>query len=630
MGVVYRATQLALNRRVAIKAIAPALAGDVSFQERFQRESQLTASIDHPNVIPVYGAGEEQGTLYLIMRWVEGTDLRRLLDDRGALPVDRAVRLLRPVAGALAAAHRRGLVHRDVKPANVLVATGEEGEHVYLTDFGIAQRIDATTGLTSTGIVVGTLDYTAPERLRGGSSTPESDIYSFGCMLYETVTGAVPFDRPTGIQRIDAHLNDPIPSARAVVPDLPPRLDAVIARAMAKDPADRFADAGELGTALEGVLAHPASAAPVPDLRPALAQPQAPVPSQQATAADGTRAARTEAGPTRAAEPQTNRRRPATLLALALPAAAGVIVAILLLGGGSSHHRTTAGSEHTTHAPAALVAHSPVALGGRVGAMSSDDHGTVWVSVPSKDRLVKIDASGPKAITVHGRPGALAALLDGVEVVVDGKLERFGADGRPAGGASQPSGATILTADRKDGIVFTMDRDGTIHRPDSGASTRIGQVPNDIAYGEGWLWLALSNGKLERLHRDLSPGGSFPDPPNPTAIAFNGGVWQSQANGHATRFDPRLHRTGVNADVPVAPGQPQTDVAALDSQPPSPFVWTISQATNTLYEVSYDKLKVIASLHLPSRPLALAAATSTSVWVATAANELIEVTAKAP
>ena len=145
MGVVYRATQLALDRTVAVKAIAPALAQDDAYRERFQRESHLAASIDHPNVIPVYEAGEFDGTLYLIMRWVDGTDLRALVTDEGRLEPERAVRLLRPVASALAAAHRRGLVHRDVKPANVLIARGdgEDDEHVYLTDFGIARRTDS-------------------------------------------------------------------------------------------------------------------------------------------------------------------------------------------------------------------------------------------------------------------------------------------------------------------------------------------------------------------------------------------------------------------------------------------------------------------------------------------------------
>src|ERR1700731_2408545 len=158
MGVVYRATQLTLGRLVAIKAIAPELAEDASYRERFKRESQLAASIDHPNIIPVYEAGECDGTLYLIMRWVEGTDLRAMLISSGRLAPGRAVRLLRPVAAALGAAHQQGLVHRDVKPANVLIARGDDQdeEHVYLTDFGIARRIAGESAMTSTGMFTGT------------------------------------------------------------------------------------------------------------------------------------------------------------------------------------------------------------------------------------------------------------------------------------------------------------------------------------------------------------------------------------------------------------------------------------------------------------------------------------------
>ncbi len=165
-----------------------------------------------PNVIPVYEAGELDGTLFLIMRWVDGTDLRARLDTDGGQTPSRTIRLLRPVASALAAAHRRGLIHRDIKPANVLIAAADDegDEHVYLTDFGIAQRTESR-GMTRTGVLVGTLDYMAPERIEGGRGTPASDIYAFGCMLYETLSGRVPFDRPTGLAKMHAHINDPVP-----------------------------------------------------------------------------------------------------------------------------------------------------------------------------------------------------------------------------------------------------------------------------------------------------------------------------------------------------------------------------------------------------------------------------------
>src|SRR5581483_7265978 len=232
MGVVFRATQLALQRPVALKAIVPDLAADLAFRERFQRESHLAASLDHPNVIPVYEAGELDGTLYLIMRWVEGTDLRTLLASSGRLSPGRAIKLLQPVAAALAAAHERGLVHRDIKPANILVARGSEEaeDHVYLTDFGIARKTDSES-ITRTAVFVGTVDYTAPERFQGGRGDAASDIYSFGCVLYETLTGHVPYERPSVVSRIYAHVADPIPSARSVVGDVPEQLDAIVAKA---------------------------------------------------------------------------------------------------------------------------------------------------------------------------------------------------------------------------------------------------------------------------------------------------------------------------------------------------------------------------------------------------------------
>ena len=217
MGVVYRATQLALERTVAMKVIAPELARDVAFRARFERESLIAASIEHPNAIPVYEAGERDGMLYLVMRWVEGTDLRALLRDEGPLEPARAAALLLPIAAALHAAHRRGLVHRDIKPANVLVARDEDGaEHPYLTDFGIARRIDATMAgdvtLTQTGMMIGTVDFMAPELVRGERGDARSDVYSFGCMLFEALTGRVPYPRDYEVAKLQAHVQDPPPS----------------------------------------------------------------------------------------------------------------------------------------------------------------------------------------------------------------------------------------------------------------------------------------------------------------------------------------------------------------------------------------------------------------------------------
>ena len=237
MGVVYEAVEEALGRTVALKIVAPERAAEPGFRERFIAESRLAASIDHPNVLPVFGAGEHDGTLYLAMRFVEGSDLRSL----GALEPARAARIVAQVGAALDAAHARRLVHRDVKPGNVLVGGGD---HAYLTDFGLVKALDASAGVTRTGELVGTLDYVAPERIRGEPAGPASDLYALGCVLFHALTGRVVFGLETGEQKLWAHLSAPPPP----VPGLP-AFDAVVARALAKEPSERFSSGAELGAA---------------------------------------------------------------------------------------------------------------------------------------------------------------------------------------------------------------------------------------------------------------------------------------------------------------------------------------------------------------------------------------------
>jgi serine/threonine-protein kinase len=237
MGVVYEATEEALGRTVALKLIAPERAGEPGFRERFIAESRLAAAIDHPNVLPVFKAGEEDGMLYLAMRFVDGHDLRTL----APLEPRRATEIVAQVGAALDAAHARRLVHRDVKPANVLIT--RDG-HAYLTDFGLVKLLDETSGHTRTGEVVGTLDYVAPERIKGEGDGPASDVYSLGCLLFYTLTGAVPFPLDSAERKLWAHLSEPPPS----VPGYP-AFDTVIARALAKDPAERFVSGAELGAA---------------------------------------------------------------------------------------------------------------------------------------------------------------------------------------------------------------------------------------------------------------------------------------------------------------------------------------------------------------------------------------------
>src|SRR6478735_8493508 len=244
MGIVYRATQLSLGRPVALKLIAPEHAADSGFRERFQRESRMAAAIDHPNVIPVYEAGEEDGRLYLVMRWVAGTDLHRELRASGRMHPVRAAKIIDQVAGALDAAHAAGLVHRDVKPANVLLS----GEHAYLADFGLTRFANAKTNVTTGGHFLGTVDYMAPEQFREGGgdiSDARADVYALGCVLYAAVTGKPPFIRETVPPTMLAHLHEPPPRAVGVSPDL----NRVITRALAKSPDDRYPSAGDCGRA---------------------------------------------------------------------------------------------------------------------------------------------------------------------------------------------------------------------------------------------------------------------------------------------------------------------------------------------------------------------------------------------
>ncbi len=247
MGIVYRALQLDLGRSVAVKVIAADRAGDAEFRERFVREARMAAVIDHPNIVPVYATGEQDGALYLVMRYVSGSDLHALIRREGQLPAARAAAIAAQVAAALDAAHAAGLVHRDVKPANVLLTGTGEHEHAYLGDFGLMRSLDPEHPITDSGGWVGTVDFASPEQLSGENADARSDVYALGCVLHAALTGGPPFARGTVPATMLAHLNDapPRPSAAGA----PREFDRVIARALAKAPADRYPSAGDLGRA---------------------------------------------------------------------------------------------------------------------------------------------------------------------------------------------------------------------------------------------------------------------------------------------------------------------------------------------------------------------------------------------
>jgi tetratricopeptide (TPR) repeat protein len=245
-SVVYRAEHIRLGRPAALKLLTPAV-GEADFRERFLRESKLAASLDHPSIVPVYDAGEEDGLLYIAMACVDGSDLKTLLVREGRLPLGRTLRIVGQAASALDAAHARGLVHRDVKPANILVGSDDRA---YLSDFGVVKEL-ASAGTTRTGSFVGTIEYCAPEQIEGRDVDARADVYALACVLYECLVGTSPFHRSSDVAILNAHLHAAPPKLSKAAPDLPAALEPVLAKALSKSPLDRYASCGELVAAAQ-------------------------------------------------------------------------------------------------------------------------------------------------------------------------------------------------------------------------------------------------------------------------------------------------------------------------------------------------------------------------------------------
>jgi serine/threonine protein kinase len=277
MGAVYAATHLQLDRRAALKVLLSGYAADDAFRERFIRESRLAAALDHPNIVPIYDAGEAQEVLYLTMRYVQGEDLRTVLERGGPLPPEQALRVITQTGSALDSAHAAGLVHRDVKPANILI--GQPDSWVYLTDFGVAKQVGAATSATGTGQWVGTMDYLAPEQISGVSVDGAVDIYAATSVVCHCLTGQVPFPRENEAAQLWAHVNARPPAPSQLIDSLPVAIDPVIARGMAKDPRDRYRSATELAHACSVALG-----VPIPDSAPTAGPPSSRLPATGAVA----------------------------------------------------------------------------------------------------------------------------------------------------------------------------------------------------------------------------------------------------------------------------------------------------------------------------------------------------------
>jgi predicted Ser/Thr protein kinase len=452
MGVVYLARQIALDRPVALKLIAPDLARDEAFRARFARESRIAASLDHPNVIPVYEAGEDGERLFIAMRFVDGTDLAKMIAADGALAPALAAELVAQAASALDAAHARGLVHRDVKPGNLLVTgEGSSRPHVYLTDFGLARRDGSSTSLTTTGQWMGTPDYAAPEQIDGYELDARTDVYALGCVLFEALTGTPPFGERARMAKAAAHLHETPPTLRSRRPDVPPAFEPVVARALAKRPEERYASAGELGAA---ALAAAKASAATPRTRRLRRASAAPRPVEDRTT--GKRGAAPAPAPVRTARLASTPRRRLVALTSILPAAlAGAAIAlglVFVLGGFSDDQSmwTVPRASIPTGPPAANPSTGTV----RCSTSSCTQHG---------GRVVPpIEASH---CSVAGQSGTWHRIDDDTNVLFACVPDESLPDGTPI-----PAGATVpdLAGARLDHAEGYLDRLGIDHDTSGG------------------------------------------------------------------------------------------------------------------------------------------------------------------
>jgi subtilisin-like proprotein convertase family protein len=487
MSVVYLAEDPRLARRVAIKVLAPELADDETFRNRFIRESQLAAGLDHPNIVPVYEAGEVDGRLFIAMRYVKGIDLRSMIARDGRLTPDRTARLVRPVAGALDAAHRRGLVHRDVKPANILIALDQDEEHPYLSDFGLTKHTSSKSGLTKTGTFMGTVDYVAPEQIQGAVVDGRTDEYSLACVVYQCLTGAVPFDKETEVATLFAHLQDPLPKVSVGRSDIAEDLDEVVARGMAKDREERYPTCTAMMDAFVETVGLPHTREPVPFdptvvAAPPPQQPDSgpllpPAPEAAAAAASAStppieRPAaepRPEpAGP--AAPPRKGSSRLAAIIGGSLLGLAAVVVAIVLLTGGEEGPGPGPNPTNGTGTTGPTVV-SPLELSG--GSVVDIPPRGTGVPYPSTIRVSDVEGVVTDVnVTLdgfrHGFPNDLDVLLVG-----PGGQSVVLAEG--VGGAEPVQDVTITFDD--DGVPLTDQQapsDETTFRPSSNAGDGFG------------------------------------------------------------------------------------------------------------------------------------------------------------
>jgi YVTN family beta-propeller protein len=601
MGVVYRATHLALDHVVALKVIAPDLAGDDRFRRRFADESRIAVSIRHPNVVQIHHAGEEDGLLFVTMDLIEGTDLRGLLREHETLDPAHAVRITEAVAAALDAAHAKGLVHRDIKPGNVLIERREEGdEHVYLTDFGLARAVEATTGITATGAFVGTLDYVAPEQIRGQRVDARSDVYALGCVLFETLTGNPPFAaRDDKVAKMYAHLQEEPPRLRVLRPDLPGELDQAIVRALAKEPDERYPSAGDLARA---AAAASVGAPTVEAERSVAVGAAAPGPPEATTTAERGLAEADEPSattlvgqtpPTPDQMPPPSRRSRGPLLALVGAGMALAVLAVILISGsgGGDEASTTAqtdaggaGGGDEGSAAKATVAQQAVAVG-KLPVNLAHGHEGLWVT----DRL------GESISLVDGDPAEEVKQFD----------LRMKPEGVTVGDGS------IWVAGYNQPNLLRLD-------PDTGAvqsTVPIGVPPANVAFGQGAIWVANSGAntvsKVDTASGAVADTITVGNGPYGLAVAGDA-VWVTNRGDDTIQ---RINPANGRADDPIAVGaNPKGIAVAGDAE------WVANSDDDTVSEVVGGR--EATTIDVGPEPRGVAAGFG-SVWVAVGGGDSV-------
>ena len=598
MSVVYLAEDLRLGRRVALKLLAPDLAADDRFRERFLRESRIAASLDHSNVIPIYEAGEADGLLYIAMRYVEGTELRSVLAREGRLSPARALDIVGQAATALDLAHARGLVHRDVKPANILIG---KSDHAYLSDFGLTKQASTESGLTEAGQFVGTAEYIAPEQIEHGDVGAWSDVYSLACVLFECLTGEPPFRRDSLMALLWAHVHDPPPAASARNPRLPPAVDAVLARGMAKQPRARYATCGHLVAAARMALSLSASVPPPTRLgrvarRPALALGVLAAAAAVVAGAIGlalvVRDDPAAAGPTTSLDVDSLQRIDPRTGRLAATVPLGSTVSRVAVGGGSAW----ALDWDSRYRRVSVATNEAVGTGTTAGLASgiAVGFGSVWIanregSTATTGTITEVDPRTGRARRV-------------IPVAV---TQRVPSEPTFGDVVADPSSRSVWVASPFELALKRI-------RPSLGtlvATVRIGRTtPRSIAAGEGAVWATTAFGVVRVDPRRNAVAARVPLPFDPRDVAAGAGsVWI--ANGTANSvwvLDPDTNR--IVDRIPV--GREPMAIAVGGGA-----VWVANRRDGTVSRIDPERGAVTARIQVGGHPDDVAV-DAAGVWVA--------------